>query len=209
MPGVVAVYHSGGDDLGLASLQQFAMMPETLNRPIFATGKVRFVGDIIAAVVAETRAAGGRRGRDASSSTTTRCRRSRARSTRWRPTRRCCSPTTGRTCASPTLSRGRRRRPARRRGRRRRGHDGEPASRGRSDGDQRHPRGAGRRRPHVLDLASGAALIAGGVRPNARAGTGQAARRVPVGRGRFRSEGGAVCRAPRDRRGGAAARTTR
>jgi carbon-monoxide dehydrogenase large subunit len=57
MPGVMAVYHSDGDDLGLASLRQFTMMPETLNRPIFATGKVRFVGDVIAAVVAETRAA--------------------------------------------------------------------------------------------------------------------------------------------------------
>jgi carbon-monoxide dehydrogenase large subunit len=57
MPGVVAAYHSQGDDLGLASLRQFTMMPETLNRPIFATGKVRFVGEVIAAVVAETRAA--------------------------------------------------------------------------------------------------------------------------------------------------------
>ncbi len=56
MPGVVAVYHAGGDDLGLPSLQQFPMMPESLNRPIFATDKVRFVGDVIAAVVAETRA---------------------------------------------------------------------------------------------------------------------------------------------------------
>ena len=55
MPGVVAVYHSGGDDLGLPTFQGFAMMPETLNRPIFATGKVRFVGDIVAAVVAETK----------------------------------------------------------------------------------------------------------------------------------------------------------
>src|SRR5262245_9813470 len=55
MPGVLGVYHAGGDDLGLPSLQQFAMMPPTLNRPIFATGKVRFVGDIVAAVVAETR----------------------------------------------------------------------------------------------------------------------------------------------------------
>jgi len=54
MPGVVAVYHAGGDDLGLASLQQFPMMPETLNRPVFATDKVRFVGDVVAAVVAET-----------------------------------------------------------------------------------------------------------------------------------------------------------
>jgi carbon-monoxide dehydrogenase large subunit len=56
MPGVVAVYHSRGDDLGLRSLHQFPMMPETLNRPIFATDKVRFVGDVVAAVVAQTRA---------------------------------------------------------------------------------------------------------------------------------------------------------
>jgi carbon-monoxide dehydrogenase large subunit len=56
MPGVLGVYHARGDDLGLPSLQQFAMMPESLNRPVFATDKVRFVGDIVAAVVAETRA---------------------------------------------------------------------------------------------------------------------------------------------------------
>jgi len=56
MPRVVAVYHAGGDGLGLVSLQQFPAMPETLNRPVFATDKVRFVGDIVAAVVAETRA---------------------------------------------------------------------------------------------------------------------------------------------------------
>jgi aerobic carbon-monoxide dehydrogenase large subunit len=56
MPGVVAVYSSSGDDLGLPSLQQFPAFPEMLNRPIFATGKVRLVGDIVAAVVAETRA---------------------------------------------------------------------------------------------------------------------------------------------------------
>jgi carbon-monoxide dehydrogenase large subunit len=56
MPGVVSVHHAGGNDLGLASLHQFPMMPETLNRPVFATGRVRFVGDIVAAVVAESRA---------------------------------------------------------------------------------------------------------------------------------------------------------
>ncbi len=56
MPGVRAVYHGAGDDLGLPSLQQFAMMPPSLNRPIFATDKVRFVGDIVAAVVAESKA---------------------------------------------------------------------------------------------------------------------------------------------------------
>jgi len=52
MPGVVAVY--SGDDLGLPSMQFFPMMPAEMNRPIFATEKVRFVGDILAAVVAET-----------------------------------------------------------------------------------------------------------------------------------------------------------
>ena len=56
MPGVVGIYHSRGDDLGLAPVQGFAMMPETFNRPVFATDKVRFVGDIVAAVVAETQA---------------------------------------------------------------------------------------------------------------------------------------------------------
>ena len=56
MPGVIAVYHAGGDDLGLPSLQGFPMMPPTLNRPVFAADTVRFVGDIVAAVVAETRA---------------------------------------------------------------------------------------------------------------------------------------------------------
>src|SRR3954471_413700 len=55
MPGVVAIHHAG-DDLGMPTLQQFQMLPDTFNRPVFATGKVRFVGDIVAAVVAETRA---------------------------------------------------------------------------------------------------------------------------------------------------------
>src|SRR5437899_1645473 len=54
MPGVVAVYHPRGEDLALPTLQQFQMMPETLNRPAFASDTVRFVGDIVAAVVAET-----------------------------------------------------------------------------------------------------------------------------------------------------------
>ncbi len=56
MPGVLGVYHAAGDDLGLASFQGFAMMPATLNRPIFAGTTVRFVGDIVAAIVAETKA---------------------------------------------------------------------------------------------------------------------------------------------------------
>lgn len=56
MPGVVGIYHAGGDDLGLPSFQGFPMMPAALNRPVFAVGKVRFVGDIVAAVVAESAA---------------------------------------------------------------------------------------------------------------------------------------------------------
>ncbi len=56
MPGVIAVYHAGGDDLGLPSFQGFPMLPDTFNRPVFAKDRVRFVGDIIAAVVAESSA---------------------------------------------------------------------------------------------------------------------------------------------------------
>jgi aerobic carbon-monoxide dehydrogenase large subunit len=55
MPGVVAVFHAG-NDLGMPSMQGFPMLPADFNRPIFASEKVRFVGDIIAAVVAETQA---------------------------------------------------------------------------------------------------------------------------------------------------------
>ena len=58
MPGVLAVYHAAGDDLGLASFQSFPMISESLNRPPFARDRVRFVGDIVAAIVAETRAQG-------------------------------------------------------------------------------------------------------------------------------------------------------
>lgn len=52
MPGVVAVYTA--DDLGLTDNVGFAGAPEH-KRPPLARGKVRFVGDIIAAVVAEDR----------------------------------------------------------------------------------------------------------------------------------------------------------
>ena len=56
MPGVIAVYWAAdGNDLGLAPFQGFPMMPAEVNRPIFAKDTVRFVGDIVAAVVAETR----------------------------------------------------------------------------------------------------------------------------------------------------------
>ncbi|HEX4862745.1 MAG TPA: molybdopterin cofactor-binding domain-containing protein, partial [Acidimicrobiales bacterium] len=54
MPGVLAVYDARGDDLGMTPFQSFPMMAEVFNRPIFARDRVRFVGDIVAAVVAET-----------------------------------------------------------------------------------------------------------------------------------------------------------
>jgi len=56
MPGVIAVYRAGdGHDLGLAPFQAFPLLPAEVNRPVFAVDRVRFVGDIVAAVVAETR----------------------------------------------------------------------------------------------------------------------------------------------------------
>src|SRR3954454_24805962 len=55
MPGVIAVYHAG-NSLGFTPFQSFPMVAETFNRPVFAGDTVRFVGDIVAAVVAETRA---------------------------------------------------------------------------------------------------------------------------------------------------------
>jgi carbon-monoxide dehydrogenase large subunit len=54
MPGVLGVHTN--DTLGLAPVQGFVMLPPTFNRPPLADGVVRFVGDIVAVVVAETRA---------------------------------------------------------------------------------------------------------------------------------------------------------
>jgi carbon-monoxide dehydrogenase large subunit len=54
MPGVLAVYHAAGDDLGIPPFQSFPMLPAAFNRPVFATERVRFVGDIVAAIVAES-----------------------------------------------------------------------------------------------------------------------------------------------------------
>ena len=73
MPGVLAVYHAAGDDLGLAAFQSFPMIAETFNRPVFARERVRFVGDIVAAVVAETGAARQSTPPRPSWSTSTRC----------------------------------------------------------------------------------------------------------------------------------------
>jgi len=52
MPGVVAVFTAG--DLALPDVQGFMMIPTVMNRPPLALDRVRFVGEIVAAVVAET-----------------------------------------------------------------------------------------------------------------------------------------------------------
>jgi aerobic carbon-monoxide dehydrogenase large subunit len=54
MPSVLGVYTA--DNLELPDQQGFAMLPPVFNRPPLARGTVRFVGDVVAAVVAETRA---------------------------------------------------------------------------------------------------------------------------------------------------------
>ncbi|HET9773065.1 MAG TPA: xanthine dehydrogenase family protein molybdopterin-binding subunit, partial [Acidimicrobiia bacterium] len=52
MPGVVAVYTA--PDLALPDIPAFAMAPPVMARPALAKGTVRFVGEMIAVVVAET-----------------------------------------------------------------------------------------------------------------------------------------------------------
>jgi len=52
MPGVVAVFTA--DDLDLPAVQGSTMIPEEMSRPPLARDRVRFVGDIVAAVVGET-----------------------------------------------------------------------------------------------------------------------------------------------------------
>src|SRR5579862_5228281 len=54
MPGVIAVYTA--DDLDLPDHHGFMMLPPTMNRPPLARGRVRYVGDIVAMVVADTKA---------------------------------------------------------------------------------------------------------------------------------------------------------
>jgi carbon-monoxide dehydrogenase large subunit len=55
MPGVAAVYTS--ENLELPDVHGFIMLPPTMNRPPLAKGKVRFVGDIVAVVIADSKAA--------------------------------------------------------------------------------------------------------------------------------------------------------
>ena len=108
-------------------------------RPPLAVDKVRFVGDPVALVVAETRAqAGGRR--RAGRRRLRRAARRRRHGGRARPTARpCSSRRSARNIATQPGRQGHRRRRARRRRPRRPGPDGEPAHRGRPDGGQRDP----------------------------------------------------------------------
>ena len=147
MPGVVAVYHAG-NDLGMPAMQGFPMLPPDYNRPIFASDRVRFVGDVIAAVVAESQAQANDAAEQVFADIDAAARRDDGRR---RPRRR-------RAAAVPRhrlerlLRHGVRqggRRPVRGRRRRRRGDDGQPASGRRADGEQRRrrafPRTAGSR----------------------------------------------------------------
>lgn len=54
MPGVVGVFTAA--DFDLPTVHGFIMLPTTMNRPPLAQEKVRFVGDIVAMVVAESKA---------------------------------------------------------------------------------------------------------------------------------------------------------
>ncbi|MEM7337372.1 MAG: xanthine dehydrogenase family protein molybdopterin-binding subunit [Actinomycetota bacterium] len=53
MPGVAGVWTS--ENIGIPDFQGFPMFDAAFNRPVLAKGKVRFVGDIVAAVVADSR----------------------------------------------------------------------------------------------------------------------------------------------------------
>jgi aerobic carbon-monoxide dehydrogenase large subunit len=53
MPGVKAIYTAANSNF--ADFQAVGFFPASMNRPVLAKDKVRFVGDIVAAIVAETR----------------------------------------------------------------------------------------------------------------------------------------------------------
>ncbi|MDG2113869.1 MAG: xanthine dehydrogenase family protein molybdopterin-binding subunit, partial [Actinomycetota bacterium] len=56
MPGVIGVFTS--ENLEMASVNGFPDLGDHMNRPPLASGRVRFVGDIVVAIVAETREQG-------------------------------------------------------------------------------------------------------------------------------------------------------
>ena len=199
MPGVVAVFHAG-NDLGMPAMQGFAMLPPDYNRPIFASERVRFVGDVIAAVVAESQA----QANDAAEQVLTDIEPLPvvlSAADGLAPDAPLLFPETGSNICFATEFGKDGGDPVRGRRRGRRGHDGQPASGGRADGEQRRRRRSGGRRPHDVGVAPGAALDPWRVRPDARPRPCSAANRLPVGRWRVRPEGRQLRRAP-DRRQG-------
>ena len=87
-------------NLELPDHHGFMMLPPTMNRPPLARDRVRFVGDIVAMVVAETEGAGGRRRRSGDRRLRPAAGRRRHGSRDRPPTRRSCSRRRDRT--SPT-----------------------------------------------------------------------------------------------------------
>ena len=200
MPGVLAVYHAGGDDSGLRRFRGSRCSPETFNRPVFARDRVRFVGDIVAAVVAET----GAQAVDAAEAVVV--------DIDPLPVVVSQADALGRRrpAAVPQTREQRvlrhrlrcRRGPARRGRGGGRGGDGQPAPRRSAHGDQWLPhrsRRAGRGN-HLLDVAPGAPL-GSSRRWRASSASSPSAVRVglPVGGRRLRSKGGGVRRVPRGR----------
>ena len=99
MPGVVCVLT--GAELGLPPMHEVEDVPETFARPVLCDGIMRFVGEPVAVVVAESRRMPWTRPSRSSSSTTHSLRPSTpsARSSRTLP---CCSPSMGATRQSST-----------------------------------------------------------------------------------------------------------
>ena len=192
MPGVLAVYTSA--DLGSRRCRASSCCPPAFNRPAARRRAVRFVGDIVAAVVAETRA----QAVDAAEMVVVdydplpdgRRRRGGAR----RRTRRSCSPSTARTSA--IAIRLRRRRPRARR-RRRRGHGPvrQPAARRGADGAERDP-GRARRRGRLTVYGPDAGAVRRARRARARSsGSSPSTVRVvaPAVGGGFGAKTGVYC----------------
>ena len=128
-------------DLDLPDHHGFVMLPPTMNRPPLARGKVRFVGDIVAMVIAETKAqarrrrgSGDRRLRPAARGGRHRSRARAGRADRARGPRLERRQRNGHRPGRGHPRRRRRRRVAARR---------EPAPRRGADGAERHHRGAG------------------------------------------------------------------
>jgi carbon-monoxide dehydrogenase large subunit len=98
MPGVACVLT--GADLGLPPMPVVEDVPETFARPILSDGVMRFVGEPIAVVVADSRAHRGRASRSSSTDLS-----HRSSTVTLRADAPCCSRSTG---ATPSVHGGRR-----------------------------------------------------------------------------------------------------